>query len=200
MNSVSATERARRIMALVVLLRGVNIGGHRTFRPTVLSKQLKHLDVVNIGAAGTFVIRKPVTRARVRAEIARRLSFETQIVICEGREILALMAQNPFIHLPVRPDVFRFVSLLSKRPRLEPAMPVSLPSSGRWLVRILGRTNRFVFGVYRRDMKVIGHLGTIDHLFGVPVTSRSWNTITAIARVLDPRGPSSSDKYLKIKL
>lgn len=45
-------------MVLVVLLRGVNVGGHRTFRPTTLAKQLAHLDAVNIGAAGTFVIRR----------------------------------------------------------------------------------------------------------------------------------------------
>ena len=55
-------------MALVVLLRGVNVGGHRTFRPTTLAEQLKHLDAANIGAAGTFVIRRPVTRAQLRAE------------------------------------------------------------------------------------------------------------------------------------
>jgi hypothetical protein len=33
-------------------------------------------------------------------------------------------------------------------------------------------------------MKVIGYLGTFDRLFGVPVTTRNWNTITAIAKVL----------------
>ena len=42
----------------VVLLRGVNVGGHRTFRPARLAEQLRHLGAVNIGAAGTFVIRK----------------------------------------------------------------------------------------------------------------------------------------------
>ena len=42
-----------------------------------------------------------------------------------------------------------------------------------------------MFGVYRRHMKAIGYLGKIDRLFGVPVTTRNWNTITAIARVLD---------------
>ena len=45
-------------MALVVFLRGVNVGGHRTFRPAALVKDLAHLDAVNIGAAGTFVIRR----------------------------------------------------------------------------------------------------------------------------------------------
>jgi hypothetical protein len=34
-------------------------------------------------------------------------------------------------------------------------------------------------------MKTIGYLGMLDRVFGVPVTTRNWNTITAIAKVLD---------------
>jgi hypothetical protein len=33
-------------------------------------------------------------------------------------------------------------------------------------------------------MKVIRFLGELDRLFGVPVTTRNWNTMTAIAGVL----------------
>ena len=174
-------------MALVVLLRGVNVGGYRTFRPAALAEQLKHLDAVNIGAAGTFVIRRPVTRAQLRAELARRLPFDAEVMICEGREIVRLKSQNHFADQPVRPDLVRFVSVLSKRPRSAPSTPMSLPSSGKWLLRILAKDNRFVFGVYRRHMKAISYLGTLDRLFGVPVTTRNWNTITAIARVLARR-------------
>ena len=172
-------------MALVVFLRGVNVGGHRTFRPTKLAEQLKHLGALNIGAAGTFVIRRPVTRARLRAELAGGLPFAAEIMICEGREIVRLMSQNHFADQPVRPDIVRFVSVLSKRPRSAPSTPMSFPSSGKWLLRILARDNRFVFGVYRRHMKAIGYLGTFDRLFGVPATTRNWNTITAIAKVLN---------------
>jgi len=171
-------------MALVVLLRGINVGGHRNFRPTTLAEQLKHLDVVNIGAAGTFVIRRPVARAQLRDALVSKLPFDAEIIICEGREIVRLVAQNHFADQPVRPDIVRFVSVLSKSPRSAPSTPMSFPSSGKWLLRILGRDNRFVFGVYRRHMKVISYLGTLDRLFGVPVTTRNWNTITAIARVL----------------
>ena len=171
-------------MALVVLLRGVNVGGHRTFRPTVLAEQLKHLDAVNIGAAGTFVIRKPVTQAHLRAELLRWLPFDTEIIICQGREIVRLMSQNQFADQPAGPDIVRFVSVLSQRPRTAPSTPMSFPSNGQWLLKILARDNRFVFGVYRRHMKAIGYLGTLDRIFGVPVTTRNWNTVTAIARVL----------------
>jgi uncharacterized protein (DUF1697 family) len=151
----------------------------------MLAEQLKHLDAVNIGAAGTFVIRRPVARAQLRAELALRLPFDTEVMICQGREIVRLMSRNHFGDQPARPDVVRFVSVLSRRPRLAPPTPMSFPSSGRWLLKILARAGRFVFGVYRRHMKVVSYLGTLDRLFGVPVTTRNWNTITAVARVLD---------------
>jgi len=175
-------------MALVVLLRGVNVGGHRTFRPSVLTKRLKHLDVVNIGAAGTFVIRQPVTRVQLRAELASRLPFSTEIMICDGREIVRMLSADHFAGQPERPDIVRFVSLLSRRPRSAPSMPMSFPSSGTWLLKILARDNRFVFGVYRRHMKAIGYLVALDRVFGVPVTTRNWNTMTGIAGVLGNRG------------
>jgi uncharacterized protein (DUF1697 family) len=174
-------------VALVVLLRGVNVGGHRRFRPAELTEQLAHLDAVNIGAAGTFVIRKAIGQAQLRAELVRRLPFAAEIVICKGRDIAGMISGNHHVGQPVRPDIVRFVSFLSGRPRSEPSIPMTLPSSGKWLVKILARDRRFVFGVYRRHMKVISYLGSLDRLFGVPATTRNWNTITAIATVLDRR-------------
>ena len=64
-------------------------------------------------------------------------------------------------------------------------MPVCFPSSGKWLLKILARDGRFVFGLYRRHMKVISYLCKFDRIFGMPATTRNWNTITAIAKVLD---------------
>ena len=171
-------------MALVVLLRGVNVGGYRTFRPAALAAELKHLEAVNIGAAGTFVIRKPVTRMRLRAELGRRLPFDTEMMICDGREIARLISQDPFANRPVRQDIIRFVSVLSRSPRMKPSTPMSLPPSGRWLLKVLTREDRFVIGLYRREMRAIAYLGTLDRIFGVPATTRSWSTITAIAKAL----------------
>ena len=38
--------------------------------------------------------------------------------------------------------------------------------------------------MYRRHMKTIGYLGQIDKLYGAPATTRTWNTIAAILRIL----------------
>jgi uncharacterized protein (DUF1697 family) len=150
----------------------------------MLAAALKHLDAVNIGAAGTFVIRKSAAVTQVRAEFARRLPFEAEIVICRARDLARLMAQDPFAGQMLQPDIVRFVSVLSRNPRATPPMPMTLPADGAWLVRILGREGRFVYGLYRRHMKVIGYLGTLDKLFGVPATTRNWNTFAAIERAL----------------
>jgi uncharacterized protein (DUF1697 family) len=171
-------------MALVVFLRGVNVGGHRTFRPSILAQQLKHYDAVNVGAAGTFVIRRPANQAELRAELQRRLPFEAEVMICTGQDLFTIASGDPFENEPIQPDVVRFVSVLAKRPRVLPSLPLSLPRDGAWLLRILATENRFIFGIYRRQMKAIRYLSMIDTLFGVPVTTRNWNTFTAIIKVL----------------
>lgn len=181
----------------VVLLRGVNVGGHKVFRPAALAEQLKHLDVVNIGAAGTFVVRKSMSRVVLQAEFERLLPFDAQIIVSQGHHFVELISRNPFTDVPVRPDTVRFVSVLSGRPRSEPSLPMSMPSTGRWLLRILAREGRFVFGVYRRHMKAISFLGTLDRLFGVPVTTRNWNTINEIARVVATKPVASAERYAK---
>jgi uncharacterized protein (DUF1697 family) len=176
-------------VALVVLLRGVNVGAHRRFRPAIVAAQLKDLDAVNIGAAGTFVIRRPVGRTRLLAELTRRLPFDTEVMICDGREIVRLVSHDYFGNQPVRPDIVRFVSVLSRSPRSKPSTPMSLPPSGRWLLKILAREERYVIGLYRREMKAIACLGKLDRVFGVPATTRNWNTISAIASVLGRTAP-----------
>jgi uncharacterized protein (DUF1697 family) len=175
-------------MALVVFLRGVNVGGHRTFRPSILARELSDYDVVNVGAAGTFVVRKPGSRATFRAELLRKLPFEAEVVLCDGRDLIRLETENPFGAKPSRPDVVRFVSILSKAGRVRASLPITLPPSGEWLLRVIASQSRFVFGVYRRHMKTIGYLGQIDKLFGVPATTRNWNTILAIVRILKGQG------------
>jgi Uncharacterized protein conserved in bacteria len=104
-------------MPLVVLLRGVNVGGHRTFRPTLLAKELSRHDVVNVGAAGTFVVRKPGPRGQFRKALLGKLPFETKVVICDGSDLLRLETDNPFGPKPPGPDVVRFVSFLSEECR-----------------------------------------------------------------------------------
>jgi uncharacterized protein (DUF1697 family) len=180
-------------MALIVFLRGVNVGGHRTFRPSILARGLSDYDVVNVGAAGTFIVRKPGFRAKFRAQLLRKLPFEAQVVLCDDRDLIRLEMENPFGTEPSRPDIVRFVSILSRPGRGPADIPFTLPPGGEWFVRVIASKNRFVSGVYRRHMRTIGYLSQIDKLFGVPATTRNWNTILAVVRILKDQQKKAAD-------
>lgn len=168
----------------MVFIRGVNVGGHRRFRPSIVARELSAFDVVNVGAAGTLVVRKPGSQAKFRAVLLGRLPFETEIMLCEGREVLRLETENPFGVEASRPDIVRFVSVLAKAGAVRASLPLAFPSEQDWLVRVIAAKGRFVFGMYRRHMKTIGYLGKVDKLFGAPATTRNWNTISAVVRIL----------------
>lgn len=172
-------------MASVVLLRGVNVGGHRTFSPRALADQLHALDVVNVGAAGTFVVRAPIAQADLRAELLARLPFETEVMICRGSDILRLVASAPLAAEATSKDVVPFVSVLAARRTPAEGLPLSFPATGPWELRIVGQQGRFAYGVYRRDMRAVRNLSSLDKVFGCPVTTRNWNTMLSIARILE---------------
>lgn len=174
-------------MAIVVFLRGMNVGGHRRFRPTVFSERLRKYAVVNIGATGTFVVRKPGSLAGFRRALQRELPFEAHASMCDGRELIRLATLDPFAGKPSRADIVRFVSILPKPSRARKRFPIKLPPSGAWFVRVIGSSRQFVFGEYRRHMKTIGYLGQIDEIFGAPATTRNWNTLRAVVRLLQMR-------------
>ena len=176
-------------MTLVVFLRGVNVGGHRTFRPSVLASRLERYGVVNVGAAGTFVVRNPGARTAFAAALRGELPFETHIMICDARTLLRAHADRPFGTGSARRDVVRFASVVSRARPLRASLPLQLPRDGKWFVRILGVKHPLVFGEYRRHMKTIGYLGQIDKLVGSPVTTRSWSTIETIVRILESERP-----------
>src|SRR5262249_45428874 len=182
------------VMALVVFHRYVNVGEHKSFQTSSLDKALSKYDVVNVGAAGTFVVRKPISQAELRAELLRRLPFQTDIMICAGRDLISVASEDPFAGEPSGPDIVHFVSVLAKRPRALPSLPISFPPDGEWLLKIISVKERFVFGVYRRQMKAISYLNQVDkRLGGVSATTRNWNTINAIVKILK-RGREDSDR------
>jgi uncharacterized protein (DUF1697 family) len=172
-------------MAWVVFLRAVNVGGTNRCRPAAIAKELARFGVVNVGAVGTFVVRENVSEPALRAAFARKLPFKCDIMICPARDIIKLAAKDPFSDEPAGPTITRFVNVLAKPLAKPPPLPLNLPSDEDWLVKIIAIQNRFVLGLYRREMKAISYLGKIEKQLGVPATNRNWNTIQKVAQILN---------------
>jgi uncharacterized protein (DUF1697 family) len=106
-------------------------------------------------------------------------------MICPARDIVKLVSKDPFSGQPSGPDITRFVSVLAKRLRALPPLPLNLPSDDDWLLKIVAIQDRFVLGLYRREMKAISYLGKIEKRLGVQVTTRNWNTIQKVVKILN---------------
>jgi uncharacterized protein (DUF1697 family) len=172
-------------MPSVVFLRAVNVGGANRCQPASIARQLAKFDVVNIGAVGTFVVRGDVSESTLRTAITRKLPFKCEIMICPAKAIVELVRRDPFAREPSGPNITRFVNVLHKPIRKPPSLPLSLPSDDDWLLKIIAIQNRFVLGLYRREMKAIAYLGKIEKLLGVPATTRNWNTIEKVLKILE---------------
>jgi uncharacterized protein (DUF1697 family) len=171
-------------MRWVVFLRAVNVGGANRCQPAVIANQLQKFGVVNIGAVGTFVVREDVTESALRNAFAKKLPFKCEIMICPGRDIIKLASKNPFAGQPSGENITRFVNVLAKRVPTPPRLPLNLPSGDDWLLKIIAIEDRFVLGLYRRQMKAISYLGKIEKLLRVPATTRNWNTMEKVMNIL----------------
>jgi uncharacterized protein (DUF1697 family) len=166
-------------------MRGVNVGGHKKFQPSVLARELADFDVVNVGAAGTFVVRRPITQAALRAEILRRLPFDAELMICPGRNIIELLRGDPFPASRLEKDVRPFVTVTAKTPRTLPRLPFCQPTSDHWEVKIIAVTGRFALSLWRKMGRGILYSNeVVEKHFGVAATTRGWNTIMTIGELL----------------
>ena len=171
-------------MRWVVFLRAVNVGGANRCQPAVIAKQLAKFGIVNIGAVGTFVVREDVSETDVRAAIAKRLPFKCEIMICPAKELRDLANENPFAG-ECSDDIDAHVSIMREGLAKIPKLPIYAPSKDKWEIKILDIVGTAALSLRRRVKN--GRLypnAIVEKQFGVPATTRSWNTIEKVAEIL----------------
>jgi uncharacterized protein (DUF1697 family) len=171
-------------MALVVFMRAVNVGGYQKFQPAVLAKKLAELDVVNIGAAGTFVVRARVSEKALRKKILAEMGFEPAMMVCSADDVIELVKSRPFGKKLGR-NVKGFVSIMERPLREPPDLPVDQPK-GSWGVRVIAVEGRFAMSLWRRleGETMVYPNAVVEKKFGVAATTRGWNTIESVTKVL----------------
>jgi uncharacterized protein (DUF1697 family) len=169
---------------LVVFLRGVNVGGNKTFRPAELARAL---GAVNLGAAGTFVLHGGGAAATVRRAILDALEFEAEVIVCPGADVVELARRAEKDPPPYGKDLKTMVSVLAGTPKAPPRLPVEVPPGAEsWQVRVTSVSGPFVTSLWRRrEGRFIYPNEVVEKLFGIPATTRGWNTIGAIRKAVE---------------
>jgi len=171
-------------MRWVVFLRAVNVGKHNRFQPSVLAQDLAKFGVTNIGAVGTYVVREDVSEAVLRAALVRKLPFKCDAMICPAKEMLDLAGENPYED-DADKDIEAYVTVMAKRPPNLPKLPIYAPNEEKWEVKVVRIIGTAVLSL-RRKLKD-GRLypnQIIEKKYGIATTTRNWNTIQKIAKIL----------------
>ena len=172
-------------MASVVFLRAANVGKHNRFQPGVLAKELAKFGVVNIGAVGTFVVREDVSQATLRAALLRKLPFKCDVMICSAKEILDLTKKDP-ISAQRGDDNEAYFTLMAKPPASVPKLPIYAPSEQNWEIKVVRIVGAAVLSLRRRVKNGRFYPNEIvEKEFGVSTTTRNWNTIDKVAKILE---------------
>jgi len=135
----------------------------------------KKLDLVNIGAAGTFVARGAVTVAGIRRDIP----FPLDVVIRPAAEVLRLVDAGP----PKATGAQVYVSVLVAKPKLSPRLPLDVPERA-WTYRIVERRGPFVLWLRRVDARPGLDMSAVEKAFGARATTRGWPTFERIAKAV----------------
>ena len=173
-------------MAHVVFLRAANVGGKNVFRPARLAAELSHLDVVNVGAAGTFVVRGKASAAAIRREIVERLPFEPDLSIQPAKDVVALVRSRPFRGTMFSKDLRGWVAALCGRANQQPELPLVVSRNGQWCFRFERIEGSFAIGLWRRPIGAFTlPSNVVEEALGVPATVRWYETYERIVEVLD---------------
>ena len=183
-------------MAHVVFLRGANVGGKNVFRPAQLAVALADLEVVNVGAAGTFVVRAKASEAAIRRAIAAALPFVPRLAVVSGEEVLALAKRRPFRGVAIPKDGRAWAAAMDGPPTASPKLPIAAPATGRWSVRLDRVEGAFALGLFQRKLGggFIFPNQVVEKAFGVDATTRWWETIERVAALLENSAASPAAK------
>jgi uncharacterized protein (DUF1697 family) len=178
----------------VALLRAINVGGHSIVRKGDLCSAFSEAGcqcVETFIQSGNVIFAAPprtltalVRKARVR--LGELLDTVPEIIVRSSSDLAALIARSPFARYEAGPKLKLYVAFLSQTPKPQPSFPLSWPKEG---LDLIGSTGPDVFVVSRP--KANGMFAfpnkVIEDQLGVAATTRNWNTVTKLAKLLESK-------------
>lgn len=114
---------------------------------------------------------------KAEAAMLKRLGRSFMTIVRSQDSLRQLLGTDPYAAFRVEKDAKRIVTFLRNAPTGKIPLPV-----GRDGARILARDDRSAFTVYVRTPKGPVFMTLIEETLGDEVTTRTWDTVTKVAR------------------
>ena len=114
---------------------------------------------------------------RAEAAMTKELGRSFMTIVRPIDALLELIASDPYSSFRLRPGSKRIVTFLRERPSNRLAVPIELDGA-----RILAMKDGEVFSAYVPGPKGAVFMRLIEKTLGKGVTTRTWETVTRVAR------------------
>jgi uncharacterized protein (DUF1697 family) len=179
----------------VAFLRAINVRGHALVKMTDLCAAFQSAGCKNATSfiqSGNVIFDSATTDTtplfrKIHSKVRALAGGDPQIVYRSVDDLEALARTNPFDGLEGDRLLKLYVVFLAAKPSKRPRLPIE---DAKERLEAIGRTGLDVMLVSRR--KPSGMYGFpnafVEQAFGVPATSRNWNTVRKILERARVRG------------
>jgi uncharacterized protein (DUF1697 family) len=140
------------------------------------------LDVRTLLSSGNLVFTarsasEATLQRKAEAAMTKRLGRTFLTIVRPVDELREILASEPYRTVRLPPAAKRIVTFLRDRPASKVILPVEVDGA-----RILAVADRTVFSAYVPSPKGPVFMTLIEKTFGSAVTTRTWETVTKVAR------------------
>jgi uncharacterized protein (DUF1697 family) len=173
----------------VAFLRGVNVGG-KTVKMDALRKVFESLGYTNVStllASGNVIFESKGSnekklKAEIEAAIKKTFAMDVHIIIRSEKELAALVKSDPFNGVIMKPQTRLYITFLSQAPDSKLKTPYKSIRGG-YLIRKI--TDSHVVSILGPKVSSPDVMDFLDKEFGKEITTRNWNTILKISKVME---------------
>lgn len=139
-------------------------------------------DVKTVLSSGNVVFNaRPASDASIqkKAEVAmeKRLGSRFLTIVRPVDALREMLATDPYEAFRLPPEAKRIVTFLREKPKAELVLPIEMDGA-----RILAMKGLEIFSAYLPTPKGPVFMTLIEKTFGKEVTTRTWETVTKVAR------------------
>jgi uncharacterized protein (DUF1697 family) len=139
-------------------------------------------DVKTLLSSGNVIFTAPsaseaALQRKAEAAMSKRLGRTFLTIIRPVDTLREILASDPYQKFRLPPGANRIVTFLRERPALKLALPAEVDGA-----RILAVSGSHVFSAYVPSPKGPVFMTLIEKTFGSELTTRTWDTVTKVAR------------------
>lgn len=178
-------------MKYVAFLRGINVGGNSIVGMQDLKKTFESIGLKNVRTilnSGNVIFESKEEDTSSLTELLEKtmekaFKFSILAILKKEKEILSLINSNPFKEIQLTPETKFYVTFLTEKPMHNIKIPYQSEEKD---FNILSVANGEICSVLTISKKrgTVEIMGFIEKEFGKKITTRNWNTINKIGKLL----------------